>query len=184
MFKIVVQNSCLQESGPRKAPVSEAFLIKLQALRAATLIKRDSWEICKIFKNILFYWTSPLTVSDSFRFPVCNLKKRFPQRYFSVNFEKLLKTSFDKAPPDDVFLSASMNFTFFRTSLSWSIPKKLPNSRSSQQRCSMKISVLRNFMKVTGNTCARVSFLIKLQVLRFQFYLKRDSGTKNILLNY
>ena len=39
--KIVVQNS-LQESGPRKAPMPEAFLIKLQALIATTLIKRDS----------------------------------------------------------------------------------------------------------------------------------------------
>ena len=33
----------------------------------------------------------------------------------------------------------------------------------------MKISVLRNFTKFTGNTCARVSFLIKLQVLGLQF---------------
>ena len=114
--KIVVQNSCSQESGPRKAPVSEAFLIKLQALRVATLMKRGSWEICKIFKNILFYWTSPLIVSDSFRFPVCNLKKRFPKRYFSVGFAKLLRTSFDRAPPDNVFISWSMNFVFFRTS--------------------------------------------------------------------
>ena len=44
----------------------------------------------------------------------------------------------------------------------------------------MKKSVLRNFTKFTGNTCARVSFLIKLQVLGLKFYLKRDSGTKNI----
>ena len=42
----------------------------------------------------------------------------------------------------------------------------------------MKIGVLRNFTKFTGNTCARVSFLIKLQVLGLQFYLK--IGTKNI----
>ena len=44
----------------------------------------------------------------------------------------------------------------------------------------MKVSVLRNFIKFTGNTCVRVSFLIKLQVLGLQFYLKIDSGTKNI----
>ena len=28
-----------------------------------------------------------------------------------------------------------------------------------------------------GNTCARVSFLIKLQALGLQLYQKRDSGT-------
>ena len=42
----------------------------------------------------------------------------------------------------------------------------------------MKISVRRNFTKFTVNTCARVSFLIKLQALGLQLYLKRDSGTK------
>ena len=43
----------------------------------------------------------------------------------------------------------------------------------------MKISVVRNLTKFTGNTCPRVSFLIKLQALGLQLYLKRDSGTKN-----
>ena len=43
----------------------------------------------------------------------------------------------------------------------------------------MNINVLRNFTKFTGNNCARASFLIKLQVLGLQCYLKRDSGTKN-----
>ena len=38
--------------------------------------------------------------------------------------------------------------------------------RSSHQRCSIKKSVLRNFTKFTGNTFARVSFLIKLQALK------------------
>ena len=31
----------------------------------------------------------------------------------------------------------------------------------SQQKCSVRKGVLRNFAKCTGNTCARVSFLIK-----------------------
>ena len=44
----------------------------------------------------------------------------------------------------------------------------------------MKVGILRNFTKFTGNICARVSFLIKLQILGLQFYLKRDSSTKNI----
>ena len=90
--KIVVQNSCSQESCPRKAPLSEGFLIELQALRAATLIKRDYWEICQIFKNILFYWTSPVT--DSFRFPVCNLKKEIPAKIFFCGFYKNFKNIF------------------------------------------------------------------------------------------
>ena len=96
MFTDVLQNSCSQKFRKfhRKALVSEAFLIKLQALGAATLLKRDSCEIGKIFKNTLFYWTYPVAVSDSFRFPACNLKKKFPQRCFSVNFAKILRTTF------------------------------------------------------------------------------------------
>ena len=35
--------------------------------------------------------------------------------------------------------------------------------RSSHRRCSVRKGVLRNFTKFTGNTCARVSFSIKLQ---------------------
>ena len=36
------------------------------------------------------------------------------------------------------------------------------NTRSSHQRCSIGKGVLKNFTNLTGNTCARVSFLIKL----------------------
>ena len=43
-------------------------------------------------------------------------------------------------------------------------------NRSSHQRCSVEICVLKNFTKLQENTCARVSFSIKLQV-------KRDSDT-------
>ena len=35
--------------------------------------------------------------------------------------------------------------------------------RRSHQRCSVRKGIQRNFKKFTGNTCARVSFLIKLQ---------------------
>ena len=108
-FKIVVL---------KKALVSEAFLIKLQTLRAATLLKRDSCEICEIFKNTLFYWTCPVAVSGRLRFPACNLKNRFPRRCFSVNFAKILGTTFDRTPLDDFPLSLFVNFKkFFRTSL-------------------------------------------------------------------
>ena len=37
------------------------------------------------------------------------------------------------------------------------------HNRSMHQRCSLRKGILRNFTKFTGNTCARVSFLIKLQ---------------------
>ena len=50
--------------------------------------------------------------------PATLLKKRFLQRYFSVNFAKFLRTSFDRAPPDHCFLSLSVNIQkFFRTPL-------------------------------------------------------------------
>ena len=49
--------------------------------------------------------------------------------------------------------------------------------RSSQQRCSVRIGVLRNFTNSEENTFARVSFLIKLQASGPQLYSKRNSGT-------
>ena len=129
-FKIVVLKNFANFTG--KHLCRRLFLIKLQALRTATLLKRDSSEICEIFKNTLLYWTSSVAVSDSFGFPVCKLKKRFLQRCFSVNFVKILRTSFDRTPPDDFFLSLSVNFKkFFRTSLSWGTSEKLPISCTS-----------------------------------------------------
>ena len=51
----------------------------------------------------------------------------------------------------------------------WTV--KRSSSRSSHRRCSMKKGVLRNFSKFTGkNTCARFSFLIKLETWGLQLY--------------
>ena len=49
------------------------------------------------------------------------------------------------------------------------------STRCSQRRCSVNKIILRNFAKFTGNTCARVSFLIKLQAPGL--YQKGHSGT-------
>ena len=46
-------------------------------------------------------------------------------------------------------------------SKNWSPPSM---SRSSHQRSSLRKSVRRNFTKFTGQYCAKISFLIKLQV--------------------
>ena len=75
--------------------------------------------------------------------PATLLKKRFPQRCFSVNFAKFLRTSFDRAPPDDCFLSISVNFKFFRTSLLQITSEKLliscTSCRTSTNRYSEKL---------------------------------------------
>ena len=63
------------------------------------------------FKDTLFYRTSPVTTSDSFRFPAATLlKNRLQERYISVNFAILLRTCFDRTPPDGCFLCLSVNF--------------------------------------------------------------------------
>ena len=78
-----------------KAPVSESFLIKWQSIRTSTLWKRDSSEICEIFKDTLFYWTYQVAVSDSFRFPACNfIKKEIPTKRFFCEFCKTFKNIF------------------------------------------------------------------------------------------
>ena len=45
------------------------------------------------------------------------------------------------------------------------------------QRCSVKKVLLKISQNSQENTCARASFLIKLQASGLQIYLKRDSGT-------
>ena len=80
--------------------VSEFSLRKLQALRTPTLFKRDSntefsFEICKIFKNNLFYRLSPAAASASLRFPACNfVKKENPAKMFSCEFYRIFKNIF------------------------------------------------------------------------------------------
>ena len=92
------------------------FLIKLQAARTATFLERDSCETCEIFKNNFFYGASPVTASDSFRFPPCIFKNEIPTKVFFCEFANFLRTSFDRTLPDDCFLSLSVNFEkFFRT---------------------------------------------------------------------
>ena len=92
-FKIVFLKNFANFTG--KHLCRRLFLIKLQAFRAATLLKRDSCEICEIFKNTLFYWTSPVPVSDGFRFPACNfIKKEIPAKMFFCEFCKIFKNIF------------------------------------------------------------------------------------------
>ena len=88
------------------------FFNNVTGHQTITLLKRDSCEICEVFKNTLCYWTSTVGASDSFRFPGCNIffKKRFRQICFSVNFSKFFRTSFDRTPLDDSSLSLSVNF--------------------------------------------------------------------------
>ena len=102
--------------------MSESSLIKLQALRTATLLKRDSntgnllrilWIVQKhlfcvedvwtagsetpvhLFKNTFFNRTFPVAASDSFRFPACNfIKKETPTKMFICEFCKIFKNIF------------------------------------------------------------------------------------------
>ena len=64
------------------------------------------------------------------------MKKRFRQRCFSMNFAKFLRTSFDKTPSDDCFLS----------------------SEAVVRRCSVKKVFLKISQKSQENACARASW--------------------------
>ena len=106
----------------------ECSLIKLWALRTATLLKETSTHVfpcknCEIFKNTLLYkhlqWLL-LTVSD-FQ-PATLLKKILQQSYISVNFAKLLRIFFDRTPPDDCFLCLSVNLGRFSEHLFYRAP--------------------------------------------------------------
>ena len=80
-------------------------------------------EICEIFNNIIFYRTSPVAASDSFRFPACNfIKKSLQQRCFPVNFAKFLRASFDRTHTYHCFLCLSVNFEKFSEHLFYRAP--------------------------------------------------------------
>ena len=54
-----------------------------------------SCEICKTFKNKLFYRLSPVAASSSLRFPACNfVKKETPAKMFFCEFYKIFKNIF------------------------------------------------------------------------------------------
>ena len=129
----------------RKASVLDSSLIKLQALRTATLLKRDSstgfllwilWIIQKHLFCVKDLWTAGseilvrlfkntfltellqwllLTVSG-FQ-PAALLKKRLQQRRFSVNF-----ASFYRIPPDDCFLCLTVISKSFSDHLFYTAP--------------------------------------------------------------
>ena len=107
----------------------ESSLTKLQALRFATLLKRDSntrilrwilWIVQKhlfsvedvwtagsetpvhLFKNTFFNRTFPVAAYDSFRFPACSfIKKGTPANTFFCEICKIFNLF---TPPNDCFL--------------------------------------------------------------------------------
>ena len=75
-----------------------------------------SCEICEIFKSTFFYKTSPVAVSEGFRFPACNfIKKETPEKMFFCELCKIFKNIFslERTPPDGCFLCLSVNFDTF-----------------------------------------------------------------------
>ena len=52
--------------------------------------------------------------------------------------------------------------------------------RSSYRRCFVKKGVLRNFAKLTGNICARVSFLKKLQTCTERYRIQSECGKMQV----
>ena len=95
----------------RKAPVLKSYLRKLQVFWTAALF--FTCKFCELFKTPIlwriyeqlvlkhrciflitsvFYRTSPLAASDSFRYPACNfIKKESPAKMFFCEFCKVFK---------------------------------------------------------------------------------------------
>ena len=73
--------------------MSESSLIKLQALRTPTLLKRDSNT--DFFQRNLFYRLSPAATSAGLRFPTCNfVKKEAPAKMFFLYILQNFKNIF------------------------------------------------------------------------------------------
>ena len=83
-------------------------------------IHRKALMLELLFKNTLFYRTSPVAVPENFSFPACNfIIKETTTKMFFCEFCKIFKDifSFDRTPQDDCFLCLYVNFEFFRTLL-------------------------------------------------------------------
>ena len=77
----------------QESTCSDSSLIRMQALRTPTQV--FSWEICEICRNTLFYRTSVIAASDSFRFSVCHfIKSDTPTKTKFCEFIKIFKNSF------------------------------------------------------------------------------------------
>ena len=117
--------------------MEESFLIKLHVLKTATFLKRDSrWKkrhrcfpvkFAKFLRTPFFYRTSPVTPSESFRFPVCSfIKKETRKKMLFCEFCKIFKNIFWQNLSGWLLLVLSVNFEkFFGTPLSQSTSGKL-----------------------------------------------------------
>ena len=77
----------------------------------------------RLFKNTLFYRKSSVVASHSFRFPAFSfINKGLQQKRFSVNFAKLLNTSFYGTPLDDCFLCLPVILRSFSDHLFYRAP--------------------------------------------------------------
>ena len=123
-----------------------------------------SFDICEIFNNTWFIellrWLLRKTYFTDFCFTFVLLgfamKMKFLEKYiFSIS--SCLVQSLCYSCSMKLFDNPSLNRCFL--SPAWCY-------RSSHRRCSVKKGVVRNFAFSQENTCARVSFLIKLQALK------------------
>ena len=90
--------------------ISQNSQENISGVRAATLLKKSFWHRCfpvnftKLLRTpfvqnssgwllrTIFYWTSPVAASGSFRFPACNfIKKEIPGKMFFCEFCKFIK---------------------------------------------------------------------------------------------
>ena len=133
-----------------------------------------------------------------------SLQKRFRQRCLSANFAKCLRTSFDRIPPNDCFLSLPVNFKkFFWTYLLWKIPEKLLvsgtscrilTSRYSEKlfsTCFSSILYKRSshskafvYVKSLKIICEEVNFLWSCEMPTCKFTKKTLSHILIFMLNY
>ena len=79
-----------------------------------------SCEFCEISKNTFSYRLPPVAASAACNF----IKKEIPTKMFSVNLTKFLRTSFDRALPDDCLLSLSVNLRSFSEHLLYRAPPR------------------------------------------------------------
>ena len=120
-----------------------------------TAIIRSSHRRCSLRKTVLRNFTNftekHLCQISFFLRPATLLKKRLWHRCYPMNFVKFLRTSFSQNTSEGCFC-------IIRSSRRWCCPKQV------------FLEILQNSQE---NSCAKDSFLIKLQIYRVNNFIKR-----------
>ena len=173
---------------------STYWLLRLTRLKRETLAQVFSCAVCEIskttfftehhrnikIKNMIIWFVFTVNRKNMWATPYFEISSPLISLviFFSMFPNKLCIAGISNSKQHPVCTWSTFLFLFLSTKMLTMVfflikRNAIDICRSSHRRCSAKIGVLKNLSKFTESTCARVSFLIKLQASGLQLYWKR-----------